>query len=179
MNIYKWMVLAALALAVALPFTRQVVAGEFADTLDTPALHSNLAVQGPLTGLASAGERLVVVGQRGHILYSDDAGRRWQQAEVPVSSDLVAVHFPSASQGWAVGHDGVVRERPLEPLDDDGLGGLVSDRHEVAGLLPLGAAGVGSGQSVVEDPDRMGGGVAGDRERLGGLQPVSHAGARS
>ncbi|WP_044872736.1 YCF48-related protein [Pseudomonas sp. LFM046] len=108
MNIYKWMVLAALALAVALPFTRQVVAGEFADTLDTPALHSNLAAQGPLTGLASAGERLVVVGQRGHILYSDDAGQRWQQAEVPVSSDLVAVHFPSASQGWAVGHDGVV-----------------------------------------------------------------------
>ncbi|MFC5698391.1 WD40/YVTN/BNR-like repeat-containing protein [Pseudomonas sp. GCM10022186] len=108
MNIYKWMVLAALALAVALPFTRQVVAGEFADTLDTPALHSDLAAQGPLTGLASAGERLVVVGQRGHILYSDDAGRRWQQAEVPVSSDLVAVHFPSASQGWAVGHDGVV-----------------------------------------------------------------------
>ncbi|MCY1519390.1 Ycf48-like protein [compost metagenome] len=50
----------------------------------------------------------MVVGQRGHILYSDDAGRRWQQAEVPVSSDLVAVHFPSASQGWAVGHDGVV-----------------------------------------------------------------------
>ncbi|MNQ83612.1 Ycf48-like protein [compost metagenome] len=27
---------------------------------------------------------------------------------MPVSSDLVAVHFPSPSQGWAVGHDGVV-----------------------------------------------------------------------
>ncbi|MNF27240.1 Ycf48-like protein [compost metagenome] len=108
MNIYKWIVLAALALAVALPFSRQVAAAEFADTLDTPALHSDLAAQGPLTGVASAGERLVVVGQRGHILYSDDAGRRWQQAEVPVSSDLVAVHFPSASHGWAVGHDGVV-----------------------------------------------------------------------
>lgn len=108
MNIYKWIVLAALALAMALPFTRHVVAAEFADTLDTPAMSSDLAAQGPLTGVASAGERLVVVGQRGHILYSDDAGRRWQQAEVPVSSDLVAVHFPSASQGWAVGHDGVI-----------------------------------------------------------------------
>jgi photosystem II stability/assembly factor-like uncharacterized protein len=48
------------------------------------------------------------VGQRGHILTSDDNGSSWQQAEVPVSTDLVAVHFPSASQGWAVGHDGVI-----------------------------------------------------------------------
>lgn len=108
MNIYKWMALAALAAALALPFTRQVVAAEFSDALDTPALPSELAAQGPLTGLASAGERLVVVGQRGHILYSDDSGRSWHQAEVPVSSDLVAVHFPSARLGWAVGHDGVV-----------------------------------------------------------------------
>jgi hypothetical protein len=34
--------------------------------------------------------------------------RTWQQAEVPVSSDLVAVSFPSPSAGWAVGHDGVI-----------------------------------------------------------------------
>ena len=60
------------------------------------------------TGLAGAGQRLVAVGQRGHIVYSDDAGMQWQQAQVPVSSDLVAVHFPTSAQGWAVGHDGVV-----------------------------------------------------------------------
>ena len=56
-------------------------------------------------GLTSAS---IAVGQRGHVLYSDDAGKTWRQADVPVSSDLVAVHFPSASAGWAVGHDGVV-----------------------------------------------------------------------
>lgn len=108
MNKYKCITLAALLAALALPFTRQVMAAEFADVLDTPAQSSVLAAQGMLTGLAKAGERLVVVGQRGHILYSDDAGQGWTQAAVPVSSDLVAVHFPTPSQGWAVGHDGVV-----------------------------------------------------------------------
>jgi photosystem II stability/assembly factor-like uncharacterized protein len=78
------------------------------DVLDTPALQSPLAAKGLLNGLALAGTRVVAVGQRGHILTSDDQGKTWQQAKVPVSSDLVAVHFPTAQAGWAVGHDGVV-----------------------------------------------------------------------
>ena len=78
------------------------------DVLDTPAQRSPLAERGLLTGLARAGERLVAVGQRGHVLFSDDAGKRWQQAEVPASADLVAVHFPSARRGYACGHDGIV-----------------------------------------------------------------------
>lgn len=108
MTMIKWFLLAALSAAMAVPFTRPVIAGEFADVLDTPALRSDLAAQSMLTGLTLAGQRLVAVGQRGHILYSDDAGQHWQQAQVPVSSDLVAVNFPSPQQGWAVGHDGVV-----------------------------------------------------------------------
>jgi len=108
MTTIKWFLLAALAAAMAVPFTHPAVAGEFADVLDTPALPSALAAHATLTGLARAGERLIAVGQRGHILYSDDAGQHWQQASVPVSSDLVAVHFPNPQQGWAVGHDGVV-----------------------------------------------------------------------
>lgn len=78
------------------------------DVLDTPAVHSPLAARGLLNGLARAGDRIVAVGQRGHVLWSDDAGATWQQADVPVSSDLVAVHFPTRLQGWAVGHDGVI-----------------------------------------------------------------------
>lgn len=108
MNTFKWIALAALLGALALPFTRPVVAADFADVLDTPALPSELAAKGILTGLTKAGERLVAVGQYGHILYSDDAGQHWRQAQVPVSSDLVAVQFPTPRQGWAVGHDGVV-----------------------------------------------------------------------
>jgi photosystem II stability/assembly factor-like uncharacterized protein len=83
-------------------------AAPFRDVLDTPSLKSELASRGLLNGLARAGQRLVAVGQRGHVLYSDDAGKQWQQADVPVSSDLVAVSFPDANNGWAVGHDGVV-----------------------------------------------------------------------
>lgn len=78
------------------------------DVLDTPAQRSPLAERGLLNGLARAGERLVAVGQRGHVLFSDDAGKRWQQAEVPASSDLVAVCFPTPQQGYACGHDGIV-----------------------------------------------------------------------
>ncbi|WP_238156264.1 WD40/YVTN/BNR-like repeat-containing protein [Pseudomonas baetica] len=92
----------------AFHFFGPVAAGEFVDVLDTPSLHSELAAKSMLTGLASAGERLVAVGQRGHILFSDDAGLHWRQAQVPLSSDLVAVHFPTPQQGWAVGHDGVI-----------------------------------------------------------------------
>ncbi|EJM39113.1 putative photosystem II stability/assembly factor-like protein [Pseudomonas sp. GM33] len=108
MTMIKWFLLAALSAAMAVPFTRPVIASEFADVLETPALRSELAAGSMVTGLARAGERLVAVGQRGHILYSDDAGQHWQQAQVPVSCDLLAVHFPTPQLGWAVGHDGVV-----------------------------------------------------------------------
>ncbi|AEB86195.1 WD40/YVTN/BNR-like repeat-containing protein [Alicycliphilus denitrificans] len=84
------------------------LAAPFQDVLDTPAQASALAAKSPINALARAGDRIVAVGQRGHILFSDDAGKTWQQAAVPVSSDLVAVHFPSAQKGWAVGHDGVI-----------------------------------------------------------------------
>lgn len=83
-------------------------AAAFRDALDLPATPSPLAPRGLVTGLARAGARLVAVGQRGHILWSDDQGGSWRQAEVPVSSDLVAVCFPDERHGWAVGHDGVI-----------------------------------------------------------------------
>ena len=88
----------------------QLVLAESAlpDVLDRPALQSPVAAKRLLMSVARAGDRLVAVGPRGHIVVSTDAGASWQQAEVPVSSDLTAVYFPGASFGWAVGHDGVV-----------------------------------------------------------------------
>ena len=83
-------------------------AADYVDVLDLPARVSALAINSPLSGMARAGERVIAVGQRGHILFSDDSGKHWQQAVVPVSADLNAVSFPSATQGWAVGGDGVV-----------------------------------------------------------------------
>lgn len=99
---------AAAAAPSAAPPAPSAPAPTWRDVLDTPARRSPLAERGLLTGLARAGNRLVAVGQRGHVLFSDDAGRRWQQAEVPASADLVAVHFPSATRGYACGHDGLV-----------------------------------------------------------------------
>lgn len=85
-----------------------VAAASHVDVLDLPAAASPLAARALINGLAVAGKRLVGVGQRGHIVYSDDGGVHWRQAHVPVSVDLVAVQFPDPQQGWAVGHDGVV-----------------------------------------------------------------------
>lgn len=83
-------------------------AAPYTDVLDLPAMPSALASASPLRDVTSAGARMVAVGPRGHILYSDDHGGHWQQASVPASADLNAVSFPSAEQGWAVGNDGVI-----------------------------------------------------------------------
>jgi photosystem II stability/assembly factor-like uncharacterized protein len=96
--------LATLALLVA----SNASGATYLDVLDEPSQASPLASQRILNGAAVAGDRVVVVGQRGHILYSDDHGKRWKQASVPVSVDLVAVHFPAPKKGWVVGHGGVV-----------------------------------------------------------------------
>jgi photosystem II stability/assembly factor-like uncharacterized protein len=106
--------LGALAAASALPLVARAAptgtASSWRDVLDTPAAISPLAAKSALLGLARSGSRIVAVGQRGHVVYSDDAGATWQQANVPVSSDLVAVSFPKSdsARGWAVGHDAVV-----------------------------------------------------------------------
>lgn len=78
------------------------------DLLETPARSTTLAAEYLLNDVAVAGERLVAVGERGHIIYSDDDGRSWVQAEVPVSVTLTAIDFGTTTDGWVVGHSGVV-----------------------------------------------------------------------
>jgi photosystem II stability/assembly factor-like uncharacterized protein len=73
----------------------------------SPALTAVAAESGVLLDIAQAGDKLVAVGERGLIIYSDD-GRSWQQAKVPLSETLTAVSFVSAEQGWAVGHGGTI-----------------------------------------------------------------------
>ena len=51
--------------------------------------------------------KLIVVGERGHILISTD-GVKWQQAQVPVQTTLTAVYFIDEMNGWAVGHDATI-----------------------------------------------------------------------
>lgn len=96
--------------AIVLPasFAFAVAVASFQDVLDTPSAKSTHAAKQLLVGVTLAGKRIVCVGQHGHIVYSDDMGKGWTQGAVPVSSDLLAVHFPTPQEGWAVGHDGVV-----------------------------------------------------------------------
>ena len=73
-----------------------------------PAVESRLAAASLLLDGTTAGSRLVVVGERGHALYSDDDGATWTQAQVPVQVMLTAVRMHDAQTGWAVGHDAVI-----------------------------------------------------------------------
>ncbi len=98
----------ALATALAVVLAAPVTGAGFVDPLASKAAMSPLASRSLLQAVARAGERLIAVGPRGHILISADHGVTWKQSPVPVSSDLVAVYFVDARQGWAVGHDGVV-----------------------------------------------------------------------
>lgn len=58
--------------------------------------------------ITNAGQRLVAVGQHGHVIYSDDNGQNWWWAETPTDSLLTSVYFVDAQHGWATGHDGII-----------------------------------------------------------------------
>lgn len=80
-----------------------------ADRLERPALLAPLAGRSLLLDVARAGARLVAVGERGHVLLSDDEGATWRQARsVPMRTMLTAVWFADAQRGWAVGHDELI-----------------------------------------------------------------------
>lgn len=99
--------LLGLVLALPLLFAPGVQAERLAAS-KRPALMSEKAGRSLLIDLAHAGKRLVAVGERGHVLFSDNDGKTWTQAKVPVSLMLTSVVFANAQEGWAVGHDGVI-----------------------------------------------------------------------
>ena len=99
---------ALLLLGAASAFAQVAAAGSFRSPSETSAARPANAARAPLLAMAQAGRRLVAVGLRGRIVFSDDAGKTWVQAQVPVEVDLVAVSFPTPTEGWAVGHRGVV-----------------------------------------------------------------------
>ena len=110
----------ALALALILPVGRLLAADAPADAPSAtaaaevkprglaPAIPAPLASHALLLAGARAGDRLVAVGERGHILLSDDSGKSWRQVAAPADATLTAVAFADARTGWAVGHDAVI-----------------------------------------------------------------------
>ncbi len=73
------------------------------------------AIESTLLDIHHTGERFIVVGDRGHILISED-GQDWQQLEVPVRAMLNRLRMLNSKTGWVVGHDGTVLR-----TDDGGL----------------------------------------------------------
>ena len=70
----------------------------------TPTVISSLADKKLLTDITSVGSKLFSLGERGHIIYSEN-GTDWTQAQVPVNVLLTSISFSSEKVGFAVGHD--------------------------------------------------------------------------
>ncbi|MES2258112.1 MAG: YCF48-related protein [Pseudomonadota bacterium] len=99
---------AALALAASLGGFAGGSGATVPDMLERPSTISAKASGAVLLAVTRAGDRLLAVGERGIIIYSDDNGAHWSQAGAPVSVSLTGACFASATVGWAVGHSGVV-----------------------------------------------------------------------
>ena len=91
--------------------------------LREPSTMTARAPRSLLTQVVRAGDRLVAMGERGLVVLSDDGGRQWRQARVPVSVTLTSASFADARLGWMAGHSGVV----LHTTDGGETWGLQTD----------------------------------------------------
>ncbi|PCJ18150.1 MAG: hypothetical protein COB04_07760 [Gammaproteobacteria bacterium] len=80
----------------------------YSDSNQTPSTLAVKAHQSLLVNSKMAGDRIFSVGGRGHILYSDNQGDSWTQANSPTQMLLTAIDFIDDKNGWAVGHDSVI-----------------------------------------------------------------------
>jgi photosystem II stability/assembly factor-like uncharacterized protein len=115
--------------------------------LRRPALQVVKPEQAALMTVVRAGQRLLAAGERGLIIYSDDAGRHWSQAQVPVSATLTALRFANEREGWAVGNMGVV----LRSRDGGASWQRVLDGQQAAALAEQAAQ--QAWDAVRPDPD--------------------------
>ncbi len=103
----RWLVLAALL------FCLVPVRGpaQGSDTESTVPEFAVIAPRAPNSLLLDGTFRdglMVAVGERGHVLWSEDRGDTWLQGEVPTRATLTGVYFHDRNTGWAVGHDAVI-----------------------------------------------------------------------
>jgi photosystem II stability/assembly factor-like uncharacterized protein len=76
--------------------------------LDTTAIPVKAPDRVLLVAVARVVNRIVAVGEHGVIIYSDDDGISWLQAQVPVDVTLTCIAFATPLLGWAAGHYGVI-----------------------------------------------------------------------
>ncbi|MDH3990186.1 MAG: YCF48-related protein [Gammaproteobacteria bacterium] len=73
-----------------------------------PALPTEAASDSLILDAVTEGQRTLIAGEQGHILYSDDNGTSWTHAQVPVSLSITAVTFCGVNCAWVAGHDGIL-----------------------------------------------------------------------
>lgn len=118
--------LTPLSFAADLPVNEKPINGkslkENSTTSNIPSVEARLASKSLLLDITKVGQdKLVAVGEHGHIILSSDAVN-WQQAKVPLQTTLTSVFFIDNQLGWAVGHDAVI----LNTID----GGLTWQRQQ-------------------------------------------------
>ena len=70
---------------------------------------SAMASKALILDVDEIGDRLVAVGEFGHIIYSDDSGESWVQAQnVPTRNTITSVTFIDDKTGFAVGHEATI-----------------------------------------------------------------------
>ena len=79
-----------------------------AQPVDGNAIPARLAKRSLLLDVHGRGERVLAVGERGHILLSTDGGKNWRQVAVPTRRTLTGVFLIDDQTAWAVGHQSVI-----------------------------------------------------------------------
>ena len=70
---------------------------------------SSMTTKALILDVAEIGDRLVAAGEYGHIIYSDDRGESWVQANsVPTRNTITKITFLDEKTGFAVGHDATI-----------------------------------------------------------------------
>lgn len=64
--------------------------------------------QSVLLDITAQHDHIIAVGERGHILVSNDGGSSWEVGTSPVAQSLTAVFMLDSKRAWAVGHDGII-----------------------------------------------------------------------
>jgi photosystem II stability/assembly factor-like uncharacterized protein len=73
-----------------------------------PAIMARLAARTLSLDAVAVDGALVAVGERGHVLVSEDGGESWHQQASPTRTMLTGVYFHDRDLGWAVGHDSAI-----------------------------------------------------------------------
>lgn len=145
-----------------LSFAPKAQAAErMARALSQPALQVARPTQAVLQAVARAGKRLVAVGERGLVIYSDDDGQSWKQAQVPVSCTLTALRFADSKRGWVVGNMGVVLATEdggaswLKRLDGQGAAALALQAAQAQREAGKSADAAAQASVLVEEAQRL------------------------